>query len=75
MNTASFTGRPMLLFFAILMNAFSAVIEIITLYAQRPIIEKHKRYAFYHPSADALASVIVDFPQKLANALVFNTVI
>ena len=55
--TSSFFKRSSLLFFAILTNAFGAALEILTLYSQRPIIEKHARYALYHPSAEAWASV------------------
>ena len=60
--TGSFFQRGSLLFFAILINAFGAALEvrrdsriklraeltyiqILTLYAQRPIVEKHTQYA------------------------------
>ncbi|KAI2627660.1 ABC-2 type transporter-domain-containing protein [Hypoxylon sp. NC1633] len=71
-NTSSFFQRGALLFFACLMNAFSSALEILTLYAQRPIVEKHSRYALYHPSAEAVASMLCDMPYKVANAIVFN---
>ncbi|KAI1644671.1 ABC transporter ABCl1 [Daldinia loculata] len=71
-NTSSFYQRGALLFFACLMNAFSSALEILTLYAQRPIVEKHNRYALYHPSAEAVASMLVDMPYKIANCFVFN---
>lgn len=45
---------------------------MLTLYAQRPIVEKHKRYAFYHPSAEAIASMITDLPYKILNAICFS---
>ncbi|RYP73544.1 hypothetical protein DL771_003583 [Monosporascus sp. 5C6A] len=71
-DTTSFFQRGALLFFACLMNAFSSALEILTLYAQRPIVEKHSRYALYHPSAEAIASMICDMPYKIANTIVFN---
>lgn len=46
-----------------------------TLYSQRPIVEKHARYALYHPSAEAVASMLCDLPYKISNTLVFNTVL
>ena len=49
--------------------------QIIALYAQRPIVEKHSRYALYHPSADAIASMICDLPFKVLNTIAFNTVL
>jgi ATP-binding cassette subfamily G (WHITE) protein 2 (PDR) len=39
------------------------------LYSKRNIVEKHKRYALYHPSAEAIASMIMDMPYKLTNCL------
>lgn len=71
-TTSSFYSRGALLFFAILMNAFGSALEILTLYAQRPIVEKHARYALYHPSAEAFASMLTDMPYKIFNTITFN---
>ena len=75
MTSKSFYSRCALLFFAILINAFSSQLEILTLYSQRPIVEKHARYALYHPSAEALASMLTDLPIKIVNLICFNVVI
>ncbi|PWY89089.1 hypothetical protein BO70DRAFT_330889 [Aspergillus heteromorphus CBS 117.55] len=74
-TTASFFQRPALLFFAILLNAFSSALEILTLWQQRPIVEKHDKYALYHPSAEAISSMIVDLPSKLIVSVAFNVVL
>jgi ATP-binding cassette subfamily G (WHITE) protein 2 (PDR) len=74
-NTGSFFSRGALLFFAILLNAFGSALEILTLYAQRGIVEKHNRYAFYHPSAEAWASMLTDMPYKIGNSICFNLVL
>ncbi|RSM01819.1 hypothetical protein CDV31_011168 [Fusarium ambrosium] len=71
-TTSSFQQRGVLLFFLILMNAFASILEIINLYAKRKIIEKHARYALYHPSAEALSSIVVDMPYKVVNCIVTN---
>ncbi|GAB0134009.1 ZEB2-regulated ABC transporter 1 [Epichloe bromicola] len=71
-TSSSFFQRGALIFFACLMNAFASALEILTLYAQRPIVEKHSRYALYHPSAEAVASMLCDMPYKIVNAIVFN---
>ncbi|PWY81726.1 hypothetical protein BO94DRAFT_587429 [Aspergillus sclerotioniger CBS 115572] len=71
-TTASFYSRGALLFYAVLLNAFSSALEILTLYAQRPIVEKQSRYAFYHPFAEAMASMLCDTPYKLINSITFN---
>ncbi|KAH8789417.1 AtrD, ABC-transporter [Hyaloscypha sp. PMI_1271] len=71
-DTASLYSRGALLFFAILMAAFQSALEILTLYAQRGIVEKHAKYAFYHPFAEAIASMICDLPNKVGTATAFN---
>ena len=71
-TTDSFFQRGALLFFAILLNAFGSMLEILTLYAQRPIVEKQSRYALYHPSCESFASMLTDMPYKIGNAIVFN---
>lgn len=73
-TTDTFRGRAVVLFMAILFNAFASILEVMTLYAERPIVEKHARYAFYRPSAEAYAAVLVDLPMKVTGALGFNLV-
>jgi ATP-binding cassette, subfamily G (WHITE), member 2, PDR len=74
-TSASFFRRTTLLFVVILVNALSSMLEIMTLYEKRKIVEKHARYAFYHPSAEALAAMVCDLPYKITNALLMNTTI
>lgn len=45
------------------------------MYEERPIVEKQNRYAFYHQSAQAMASYIIDLPYKTVNMFVFNLMI
>lgn len=45
------------------------------MWSQRPIVEKHTRYAFYHPSAEAIAAMICDLPNKLLTSLFFNVIL
>ena len=35
-------------------------------------MDKHAQYAFYHPSAEAVASMLTDLPYKICNAIIFN---
>ncbi|KAK1716655.1 multidrug resistance protein CDR1 [Colletotrichum lupini] len=74
-NTSSFYSRSAVLFVAILANAFSSALEILTQYAQRPIVEKQRRYAFYHSSAEAFSSVLVDMPYKITNTICYDLII
>ena len=74
-NSDSLRSRSSLIFFAVLLNAFGSALEVLTLYAQRPIVEKHQRYALYHPSAEAFASMLCDVPAKTLNAIGFNLIL
>ncbi|RLV95118.1 Multidrug resistance protein CDR1 [Spathaspora sp. JA1] len=73
-TTASFYYRGASMFFAVLYNAFSCILEIMSLYEARPIVEKHKKYALYHPSADAFAGIISELPVKFFTSVTFNLV-
>jgi ABC-type multidrug transport system ATPase subunit len=73
--TAGFTSKGATLFFAVLLNALTAMSEINSLYSQRPIVEKHASFAFYHPATEAIAGVLSDIPVKFALAVVFNIIL
>ncbi|KAK5652958.1 hypothetical protein OQA88_9437 [Cercophora sp. LCS_1] len=73
--TVGFAGKGSVLFMAILLNALTAIAEIDGLYAQRPIVEKHHSYSFYHPAAEAAAGIVADIPMKFVTATVFNIVV
>lgn len=71
-TTGSFYYRGAAMFFAVLFNAFASLLEIMSLFEARPIVEKHKKYALYRPSADALASIVSELPTKLVMSTAFN---
>jgi ATP-binding cassette subfamily G (WHITE) protein 2 (PDR) len=48
-TTSSFQARGAAIFVLVLLNSFGSLLDIIGLYAKRKIVEKHKRYALYHP--------------------------
>jgi ABC-type multidrug transport system ATPase subunit/ABC-type multidrug transport system permease subunit len=73
--TAGFYAKGSVLFIAILVNALTAISEINSLYAQRPIVEKHASYAFCHPATEAAAGIVADIPIKFLSAVCFNIVL
>ncbi|KAF2087078.1 ATP-binding cassette transporter ABC1 [Saccharata proteae CBS 121410] len=73
--TQGFYSKDATLFFAILLNALIAISEINALYAQRPIVEKHASYAFYHPFTEAVAGIVSDVPVKFLLAVCFNIIL
>ncbi|CAG8279653.1 unnamed protein product [Penicillium salamii] len=73
--TAGFQSKGATLFFAVLLNALTAMSEINSLYSQRPIVEKHTSFAFYHPATEAVAGVLSDIPVKFTLAVAFNIIL
>ncbi|KAL8792682.1 MAG: hypothetical protein Q9195_004742 [Heterodermia aff. obscurata] len=71
-DTSSFFGRGVLLFFTILTNTLLASFEGVQLWDHRPIVERHYRFAFYHRSAEAIASMLCDLPNKILLTAGFN---
>lgn len=74
-TTDGFFAKGSVLFQAVLLNALTAISEINNQYAQRPIVEKHNSYAYYHPAAEAMAGVVADIPIKFVTATVFNVIL
>ncbi|KAH8203314.1 hypothetical protein TruAng_002510 [Truncatella angustata] len=50
------------LFFAILFNSIMAMSEVIDSFTGRPVLAKHKAFAFYHPAAFCIAQIAADIP-------------
>lgn len=50
------------LFLALLFNALMAMSEVTDSYAGRPILAKHKNFAFFNPAAFCIAQVTADIP-------------
>lgn len=73
--TQGFQSKGAVLFFAVLLNALVALSEINSLYEQRPMVEKHNSYAFYHPATEAIAGVVSDIPVKFLLCVGFNIII
>ncbi|KZZ87543.1 ABC-2 type transporter [Moelleriella libera RCEF 2490] len=74
-NSSSFYYRGGLIFFSLLFNAFASQLEVLTIYAERPVVEKHNRYAFHRQSAQSIASYLCDVPYKIINMFVFNIIV
>lgn len=74
-DTSGFFSKGGVLFFSVLFNALQTMAEVATQYAQRPIVQKHKGFAFYHPFVDSLSSLTADWPVKFITILIFDVVI
>jgi len=55
-----------------LFNALIAQAELSAFMQGRRVLEKHKHFALYHPSAFYIATVIADIPLALIQVIVFE---
>ncbi|OJA14947.1 hypothetical protein AZE42_03704 [Rhizopogon vesiculosus] len=60
--TSGYFSRGGILFFALFFGALSAMAEIPSLFAQRPIVLRHHKAAMYYPFIESLAHTVVDIP-------------
>ncbi|KAI8354605.1 ABC-2 type transporter-domain-containing protein [Choanephora cucurbitarum] len=58
--------------FSLLFNALIAQSELAAFMQGRRVLEKHKHYALYHPSAFYLATVVADIPLAVIQVLIFE---
>ncbi|KAH7074912.1 ABC transporter CDR4 [Paraphoma chrysanthemicola] len=71
-TSKSFYGRSVLIFFATMLNGFMSGFEVLTIWAQRPIVEKQSRLGFYQPVAEVISAMICDLPNKALSSIFFN---
>ncbi|KAI0026135.1 ABC-2 type transporter [Xylariomycetidae sp. FL0641] len=64
-----------LLFVSLLFNAFQAFSELGSTMTGRPIVNKHKAYAFHRPSALWIAQIFVDTAFSAVQILVFSIIV
>ncbi|KAF4434587.1 putative ABC1 transport protein [Fusarium austroafricanum] len=71
----AFFSYGSVLFFSVLLNVLMSVTDTHNLYKGRSVVAKQASYAFYRPSADALAGILVDVPVKFVVAVFFNVIL
>jgi ATP-binding cassette subfamily G (WHITE) protein 2 (PDR) len=71
----AFFSYGSVLFFSVLLNVLMSITDTHNLYKGRSVVTKQASYAFYRPSADALASILVDIPVKFVVAVFFNIIL
>ncbi|KAK9373652.1 ABC-2 type transporter-domain-containing protein [Lipomyces chichibuensis] len=68
-------SRGGVLFFSLLFFTLNAVAEMSMLYPQRKVVDKQKRFAFYHPAAEAIAYIVTSMPIKMLAMTIFGLVL
>ncbi|KAK0640847.1 ATP-binding cassette transporter [Cercophora newfieldiana] len=74
-TSASAFSKGGLMFIALLFNAFQAFSELAGTMVGRPILNKHKAYAFHRPSALWIAQIIVDQAFAASQILLFCVIV
>ncbi|KAI0477784.1 ABC-2 type transporter [Xylariaceae sp. FL0804] len=74
-TSASAFSKGGLLFVSLLFNAFQAFSELGSTMTGRPIVNKHKAYAFHRPSALWIAQIFVDTAFSAVQILVFSIIV
>ncbi|KAI9930069.1 hypothetical protein MW887_011879 [Aspergillus wentii] len=73
-SAGAFT-RGGLLFISLLFNGFQAFSELAGTMMGRAVVNKHRQFAFYRPSALWIAQILVDTTFAIARILVFSIIV
>ncbi|KAK1143846.1 ATP-binding cassette transporter snq2 [Aspergillus melleus] len=73
-SAGAFT-RGGLLFTSLLFNGFQAFSELASTMMGRSIVNKHRQFTFYRPSALFIAQILVDASFAIARILVFSIIV
>ncbi|KAH8701619.1 putative ABC multidrug transporter [Talaromyces proteolyticus] len=63
------------LFFSLLFNSLLAMSEVTDSFSGRPVLIKHKSFAFYHPAAFCIAQIMADIPVIIFQISIFSIVL
>ncbi|KAK4086445.1 hypothetical protein Purlil1_9291 [Purpureocillium lilacinum] len=63
------------LFFALLFNSLLAMAEVTDSFTGRPVLIKHKTFAYFHPAAFCLAQIAADIPVILFQVSTFSLIL
>ncbi|KAF9555496.1 pleiotropic drug resistance ABC transporter [Agrocybe pediades] len=74
-DTSAYFSRGGVLFFSVFVPALFSMSEIPGLFAQRPIVLRHRNAAMYHPMVEALAMTLVDIPFTVVTIAAFGIII
>ena len=73
-GTAGAFSRGGALIFLVLFPGWLQLAELLKAVSGRVVIERHKEYAFYRPSAVAFARVLADFPMIFVQVVPFSVI-
>lgn len=71
-NSAGLFTKGGALFFSLLYNSLLAMSEVTDSFSARPVLAKHRSFAFYHPAAFCLAQITADIPILILQVTFFS---
>lgn len=74
LDTAGAFSRGGSLLFAILFLGWLQLTELMKAVSGRVVVARHREYAFYRPSAVAIARVVLDLPVLLVQVIIFGLI-
>ncbi|KAF4872164.1 Protein SNQ2 [Colletotrichum siamense] len=74
-NSGGLFSKGGALFFALLFNSLLSMSEVTNSFTGRPVLIKHKSFAYYHPAAFCIAQVAADIPVLIFQVSVFSVVL
>ncbi|ORZ24007.1 ABC-2 type transporter-domain-containing protein [Absidia repens] len=72
LNGVGAFSRAGAIFYSVIYNSFVSQSELVRFMMGRPVLEKHKQFALYRPSAFYIAQVLLDIPFAVAQVLLFE---
>ncbi|KFY22989.1 hypothetical protein V493_06176 [Pseudogymnoascus sp. VKM F-4281 (FW-2241)] len=63
------------LFFSLLYNSLMAMSEVTDSFSGRPVLIKHKQFAYFHPAAFCIAQIAADIPVILFQVSIFSIIL
>lgn len=74
-NSAGLFVKGGALFFGLLYSSLVAMSEVTDSFTGRPVLAKHKSFAFFHPAAFCFAQITADIPQLLVQVSTFSLIL
>ncbi|KAL8848252.1 MAG: hypothetical protein Q9221_006725 [Calogaya cf. arnoldii] len=74
-DSAGLFSKSGALFFSLLYQALMALSEVTDSFAGRPVLAKHKAFAFFHPAAFCIAQIAADLPVLIFQVSQFSLVL
>ncbi|PHH82757.1 hypothetical protein CDD82_4922 [Ophiocordyceps australis] len=74
-TTAGLFSKSGACFFSLLFNTLMAMSEVTDSFTGRPVLIKHKSFAYFHPAAFCFAQIAADIPVILFQVSIFSVIL